>query len=256
MIGRLLTVAVGASAIAAAAAPAAPPARAQGRPALTYEAAIRCAAAYSGEAVRSRGERNRDLVEWTGLALRRADDLARARGIAPAQVYADFGAAGIALRREPVNAVHDLQTQCLRMAAMPIRPMMSAAAGPLCRAIHATLDAGAEPVAFKSISGPAKGGTTPGKLVPAGLTSCSVYPSIKTYSCAVLDLPTRAGWDLFAKLRGEVETCTGKPVLYDIMRGGKGGMARLGDDDKPRVSVAVTEQSDTKVMVSLTVEAE
>ncbi|MBP7705186.1 MAG: hypothetical protein KA105_07870 [Caulobacter sp.] len=249
----ILAAAATAGAAALAMAPAAP--QAQGRPTLTYEAAIRCAAAYSGEAVRASGDRQRELVEWTGLSLRRADDLARARGMAPAQVYDDFGKAGIALRREPMSTVHELQGRCLLTAAMPIKPPVTGAAAPTCKAVKAILAAGAEPTAFRSISAPAKGGFTAGKLIPPGLKSCSVYPSIGTYSCAVLDLPPAVGWDRFHKLRDEVESCVGKPVLYDIMRGGKGGIARLGPGAKPRVSVAVTEL-DGKAMVSLTVEAE
>lgn len=254
MTKRVMTAVVAAGAMLTLAS-AAPGVQAQGRAALTSDAAVYCAASYSGEAVYASGARKAELVEWTGLAFRRADDLARTQGLPPTRVYEDFNAAGIKLRREPKAAVQELQARCLLTAAAPITPMKSAALSPTCRSINSILTAAKEPTAFKSISLPAKGGFTPGKLVPPGLQSCSVYPGIKSYSCAILDQTPKAGWELFYRLRGEVETCTGKPALYDFTRSGKGSIARLGAGEKPRVSIAVTEL-DGKAMISLTVDGE
>lgn len=254
MTNRMMTAAVAAGAMLTLAS-AAPGVHAQGRGALTYDAAVYCAAAYSGAALYASGARKQELVEWTGLAFRRADDLGRTAGAPPTKVYDDFGKAGIALRREPKAAVEELQARCLLTAAAPITPPTSAALSPTCRSINTVLAAAKEPTAFRSISGPEKGGFTPGKLVPPGLKSCSVYPGIKSYSCAILDQTPKAGWDLFYKLRGEVETCTGKPALYDFTRSGKGSIARLGAAEKPRVSIGVTEL-DGKAMVTLTVEGQ
>lgn len=233
----------------------APQAQGQARAPLTYEAAVRCAASYSGDAVYATGPRKAELVEWAGLAFRRADDLARAKGAPPTQVYADFGSAGIALRREPKAAVQELQARCLMTAAAPIKPTVAPAPSPTCKALRTVLDAAREPTAFKSISAPAKGGFIPGKLIPPGLKNCSVYPGIKSYSCAVMDLTPAVGWTLAYKLRDEVEACAGKPALYDFTRSGKGSVARLGEADKPRVTVGVVEL-DGKAMVTLTVDGQ
>lgn len=230
-----------AAAVATAAlamAPAAPQARAP----LTYEEAVRCAAAYSGEALLATGERKRELVERTGLAFRRAEDLGEARKQPPAQVYDDFGKAGIALRREPAGAVKALQAACLKTAAAPIEIPRKAALSTNCMTIKAILTAGGETPAFRSISGPNKEGFTPGLKVPVGMASCSVYPAIKGYTCsAPFNLTPAAAWDLRRKLRGEIETCIGKPLLYDYTRSGKVSLARLGDAEKPMVSINVNE---------------
>ncbi len=253
MNSTIKTAGVVATAIGLAAAPATPQAQGTSAVGLTYEQAVRCAAAYSGDALYAVGPRQQELVAKTGLAFRRADDLGRAKGLQPTKVYDDFGAAGIALRREPRAVVQALQAQCASTAAAPISIPVLAGETPTCKAVKAILAAGGEATAFKSISGPAKGGATPGRLVAPGFRSCTVYASIKTYSCAVLDLTPKAGWDQFYKVRGEVEACTGKPLLYDFTRSGKGGMARLGAGEKPRVSAGVTEL-DGKAMVTLTVE--
>lgn len=237
---------------ALAAAPATP--RAQATQTLTYEAAVRCAAAFSGDALFASGARKQELVEQTGRAFRRADDLARARGLPPTRVYDDFGAAGIALQREPRSVVQSLQAQCAATASAPMAIPVQSPESPTCKSVKAILAAGGEATAFRSISAPAKGGVTPGKLLPPGFKSCTVYPSIKSYGCAVMDLPQKAGWDLFYKIRGEVEACTGRPMLYDFTRSGKSSRARLGDGDKPRVSAGVTEL-DGKAMVTLTMDA-
>jgi hypothetical protein len=241
------------AALTLAAAPAGPGARAQAP--LSYDAAVYCAAAFSGEALLASGPRKRELVERTGLAFRRAEDIARARGQPAQKVHDDFGAAGIALRREPKAAVEQLRALCLNSAAAPMPVAASATATPTCKAINALLAAAKEPTAFRSISAPPSGGMTPGRLVVPGTKSCSVYPGIRTYSCAVLDLPPAQGWALFYKQRADIEACVGKPLLYDFTRSGKGGMASLGAGEKPRVSAGVTELGG-KAMVTVTVEGE